>query len=227
MQAVKKKLHLSPLQKMWKFEHSLWSQGARRVAGIDEAGRGPLSGPVVAACCILSNDTLLDGVNDSKQLDEAQREALFDRIHQSPGVEFGVGIVEAAEIDRLNILGATFLAMHRALAQLESPPDLIIVDGSLAPSFGIPTLPIVKGDAQSASIAAASILAKVTRDRIMLALDEIYPQYGFREHKGYGTPEHLAAIEKFGPCAIHRKSFEPIKGLLRTISQIDLFSDIH
>lgn len=207
---------------MLNYERSLSSQGCRRIAGIDEAGRGPLAGPVVAACCILPIGFLPPGVNDSKQLTEEQRESLFALIQSIPSIEYGIGIAEPAEIDRHNILKATFLAMSRALSQLPSPPDAIIVDGSLAPSFGIPTLPIVKGDGKSASIASASILAKVTRDRIMVALDEQYPQYGFKVHKGYGTPEHLSALRKFGPCAIHRHTFDPIRSL-QNLAQYDLF----
>lgn len=189
----------------------IWERraGARRVGGLDEAGRGPLAGPVVAAVCVFLEETPFRGLDDSKQLAEAERERLFGEITQHPKIEFGVGSASAAEIDRFNILKATFLAMHRALQQLKTPPEVLLIDGNLAPSFGIPTIPIVQGDGKSPSIAAASVLAKVTRDRMMMTLCEEFPQYGFADHKGYGTPEHLAAIERFGPCSEHRKSFAP------------------
>jgi ribonuclease HII len=194
---------------MHPFEREYFAQGCRRIAGIDEAGRGPLAGPVVAAVCLLPEGCSIQGLNDSKQLLESQRERLFEELTEQ--AEFGVGIAESTEIDRFNILRATFLAMSRALSQLKTPPDFILVDGHLAPSFGILTVPIVGGDARCESIAAASILAKVTRDRIMVRLHAQYPQYGFSAHKGYGTPEHLEAIRTYGPCAIHRKSFAPIR----------------
>ena len=197
---------------MWAFEQNLWSQGVSRLAGIDEAGRGPLAGPVVAACCLVHKETqALDGVNDSKQLTEDERERLFARMSANSEIQFGIGVADHIEIDRFNILKASFLAMSRALDALGEFVDCILVDGGLAPSFGIPTIPIIKGDQKSALIAAASIFAKVTRDRMMRAFAEIYPQYGFDEHKGYGTASHLLAIEKFGPCSIHRKTFDPIK----------------
>ena len=200
-----------PFEEMLHFERQYAAQGCKRIAGIDEAGRGPLAGPVVAAVCILPEGCSFQGLNDSKQVLEVDRERLFEEITEQ--CEFAIGIVDNSEIDRFNILKATFFAMGKALSQLKTPPDLILIDGHLAPSFGVLTVPIVKGDGRSYSIAAASILAKVTRDRIMVKLHAQYPQYGFLGHKGYGTPEHLEAIKVYGPCAIHRKSFEPIKGL--------------
>jgi ribonuclease HII len=204
---------------MLSFERHYAAQGCSRIAGIDEAGRGPLAGPVVAAVCILPPDTIFQGLNDSKQLSESERERLYAEITEQ--AEYGVGIADSLEVDRFNVLKATFLAMSRALAKLEKKPDLILVDGHLAPSFGILTVPLVGGDGRSASIAAASVLAKVTRDRMMIKLHDQFPQYGFAGHKGYGTPEHLAAINKFGPCAVHRKTFAPIKDAFN--DQLDLW----
>ena len=192
-----------------------------RLAGIDEAGRGPLAGPVTAAICILPDPCPIIGLKDSKQLAPEEREKLDEEIRSCPGVEFAVGLATSQEIDQYNILKATFLAMHRALLQLQKAPDLIIVDGNLAPSFGIPTHPIPQGDILYPQISAASILAKVLRDKIMSEFDLEYPQYNFKSHKGYGTPEHLKAIDEFGPCKIHRKSFEPILSLFRH-TQLDL-----
>lgn len=192
------------------YERQLKAQGSKFVAGIDEAGRGPLAGPVVAGACILPDPFFIPGLNDSKLLSEEEREQVFDKILRL-GCDYGIGIAEVSEIDRLNILRASFLAMYRALKQLKQTPCSILVDGHLTPSFGIPTVPIIRGDSKSASIAASSVLAKVTRDRLMRELSAQYPQYGFCSHKGYATPEHLKKLEKFGPCAIHRKSFDPIK----------------
>ncbi len=197
---------------MLHFERQYAAQGCNRIAGIDEAGRGPLAGPVVAAVCILPEGCSFRGLNDSKQVAEADRERLYEEIIEQ--CDYAIGISDALEIDRFNILKATFFAMGRALSQLKIPPDLILVDGHLSPSFGILTVPLVGGDAKSYSIAAASILAKVTRDRLMIKYHEQFPQYGFSTHKGYGTPEHLEAIKTYGPCAIHRMSFQPIKGLV-------------
>jgi ribonuclease HII len=208
---------------MFRYERQLKAQGSSRIAGIDEAGRGPLAGPVVAAACILPEGFLLSGLNDSKQVVEAEREKLYDSITTLSNCDWAIGIATATEIDQINILKASFLAMYRALQQLKQKPDVILVDGHLAPSFGITTVPLVKGDSKSASIAAASILAKVTRDRMMKELDLLYPQYGFGLHKGYATPEHLKAVHCFGPCAIHRKSFEPVKSMFATEKQADLF----
>jgi ribonuclease HII len=211
------------LYEMFRHERQLKAQGSTKIAGLDEAGRGPLAGPVVAAACMLPDGALLEGLNDSKQVIEAERERLYGQITTLPHCLWAVGVATAAEIDQLNILKASFLAMYRALQQLEEEPDVILIDGHLVPSFGIPTIPLVKGDAKSGSIAAASILAKVTRDRMMKELDTLYPQYGFALHKGYATPDHMKAIQEFGPSAIHRKTFEPIKAMYVTETQGDLF----
>jgi Ribonuclease HII len=199
---------------MSEFEKRIRSQGFTRIAGVDEAGRGPLAGPVVAAACILPEPFFLEGLNDSKQLTPEKREELYQALMANPEVLSGVSIVDADEIDRINILQATFLAMQQAVAALPFPPDYLLIDGNQLPKICIPALAIVEGDARSISIAAASIIAKVTRDRILEQLDEKYPLYGFKKHKGYATLEHRQAIECHGPCDIHRKSFEPIKGLL-------------
>ena len=200
---------------MLEYEQRLKANGAKVIAGIDEAGRGPLAGPVVAAACVLPEGFTIQGLNDSKLLSEEERERIYQEILAS-NCDFGIGIADVGEIDRLNILKASFLAMYRGLVKLKKSPCAILVDGHLAPSFGIPTIPIVKGDSLSASIAAASVLAKVTRDRIMVELSAQYPQYGFKVHKGYATPEHLAMLQEFGPCAIHRRSFDPVKSMFNT-----------
>jgi ribonuclease HII len=196
---------------MSQFERAFFSQGFKIIAGVDEAGRGPLAGPVVAAACILPESCLLAGLNDSKQVSSLRREALFDEITSYPGVYFALGVVSAQRIDEINILQATMEAMQSAVANLFCVPDLILVDGNRAPSFGIPAKTLVKGDTLSVSIAAASILAKVTRDRWIDQSAEEFPQYGFKRHKGYGTAEHLEALRRFGPCPLHRMTFEPIK----------------
>ena len=183
-------------------------QGYRQIAGIDEAGRGPLAGPVVAAAVILPPELRLAGLNDSKQLRPARRDDLYAQLTTHPEVRFGIAVVEAPEIDRLNILRATWLAMRQGVASLDA--DLIFVDGNPVTGLPGPSVNIVKGDAKCASIAAASIIAKVYRDRLMVAFDAQYPGYGFARHKGYGTTEHLDALRRLGPCPIHRRSFAPV-----------------
>lgn len=202
----------------FEFELPLWQQGIARVAGVDEAGRGPLAGPVVAAAAILPSrwagtglPAELAGLNDSKQLTEAQREKFFEFITGCGEIEFGIAAVSAAVIDEINILQATHRAMNEALGKLSPLPPHALVDGRPVKTLRVPQTAIVKGDARSFSIAAASVLAKVTRDRQMLEYAAQFPEYGFAEHKGYGTARHLAAIEKHGACPIHRQTFAPLK----------------
>lgn len=179
------------------------------IAGIDEAGRGPWAGPVVAAAVVLDPQNLPDGIDDSKALDSDQRETVFKQIIAS--ARYGVGIAGIERIDRDNILNATLWAMAEAVAQLAIPPRLALIDGNRAPRLACETRTIVKGDAKCLSIAAASIVAKVTRDRLMMALAREHPGYGFERHKGYGTPEHKAALERLGVSPIHRRSFKPVQ----------------
>ena len=176
------------------------------IAGIDEAGRGPLAGPVAAAAVILDPSQEILYINDSKKLSEARREMLYDEIMQK-ALSVGVGLVSAARIDEINILQATYEAMRKAVAQLSPVPGVLLVDAVTIPGLDIRQIPIIKGDAKSISIGAASIIAKVTRDRILKEMDRAYPQYGFAQHKGYGTAAHIAAIREFGPCPEHRRSF--------------------
>jgi len=204
----------------FEFERVLWQKNVARVAGVDEAGRGPLAGPVVAAAAILPAKWAvsglpreLEGLNDSKQLTEAQREKFFAFITAGGEIEFTIAEADAAVIDEINILRATHRAMNDALARLNPPPQHALVDGRPVKTMRVPQTAIVKGDARSYSIAAASVLAKVTRDRLMLEFDRQFPEYGFAGHKGYGTARHLAAITQFGACPIHRKSFAPLKAM--------------
>jgi ribonuclease HII len=183
--------------------------GMAPIAGVDEAGRGPWAGPVVAAAVILDPARIPDNIDDSKAMDEEGRAFLYHRIMKVADV--GVGIAEIDRIDRDNILGATLWAMGEAVAALKTKPRLVLIDGNKAPRINVETRTIVKGDAKCLSIAAASIIAKVTRDRIMLALARDFPGYGFERHKGYGTPEHQASIQRLGVCALHRRSFKPVQ----------------
>lgn len=206
------------LSNRFEFEQALWQSGVTRIAGIDEAGRGPLAGPVVAAAAILPArwaqaglPAELAGLNDSKQLTEVQREKYFAFLTACAEIEFAIAAVDALTIDRINILQATHRAMNDALAGLKSLPPHALVDGRPVKSLRVPQTAIIKGDARSYSIAAASVLAKVTRDRLMLDFHVQFPEYGFADHKGYGTARHLAAIEKHGACPIHRKTFAPLK----------------
>jgi ribonuclease HII len=198
-----------PLQARLRFERILWARGTLRVAGVDEAGRGPLAGPVVAAAVVLppaGRLDALDAVEDSKRLRPAVREALYDKIVQT-AVTHGVGIASDREIDSLNIHRAARLAMERAVAGCRPLPDFLLVDGLFTIQAGCPQCAVVRGDGHSLSVAAASILAKVTRDRIMVKLAEAYPHYGFEKHKGYGTRMHLDAIRRYGPSPVHRLTF--------------------
>ena len=190
----------------FKYENEAKADGYNIVCGIDEAGRGPLAGPVCAAAVILPDGCIIEGVNDSKKLTEKKREALFDVIKEK-AVAYSVAMASEKEIDEINILQATFLAMSRAVNSLSVKPDFVLVDGNRDPKLGIKTETVIKGDALSASIAAASVLAKVTRDRYMLEMCKQYPQYMFEKHKGYGTKLHYEMIEKYGISDIHRKSF--------------------
>lgn len=198
------------LFKLTELERNARALGFKRIAGVDEAGRGPLAGPVVAAACLVG-DHLFSGINDSKLLSPEKRELLFEAITSTPGVHYGIGIVESEEIDRVNILQATLKAMRIAIAKLVEMPDYLLVDGTHLPLDTISSEKVIEGDRRSHSIAVASVLAKVTRDRMMLAYHQKYPHYGFDTHKGYGTEKHVKALEIYGPCPIHRFSFSPLK----------------
>lgn len=190
----------------YQFENAARSEGFSAVCGIDEAGRGPLAGPVFAAAVILPENCSIEGINDSKKLTPKKREILFDEI-RAGALSYGIGFATEQEIDSINILQATFLAMKRAFDAMNIRADLALVDGNRMPNLGVETRTIVRGDALSASIAAASILAKVSRDRLLCEIDRIYPQYGFAKHKGYGTAYHVEMLQKYGPCPVHRKTF--------------------
>ena len=191
---------------LWVIERSVAAQGYRLICGIDEAGRGPLAGPVFAAAVILPTEAKIEGLNDSKKLSDAKRRALFPFICDT-AIAYGIGSASAQEIDEINILQATFLAMRRAVDAMGVSADFLLVDGNRLTDFGIPAEAVVKGDSRSANIAAASILAKVSRDTLMEELAKQYPQYGFEIHKGYGTKAHYAALERYGACPIHRQTF--------------------
>ena len=193
-----------------RFENELSRSGFVDIAGIDEAGRGPLAGPVVAAAVILPPRFKLRDLNDSKQLNPTVRETIYQELVRHPGIIFGVGVASVEEIDQINILQATYLAMQRAVTSLGRHPQHLLIDGRPVPTFVIPQTAVVDGDAKSRSIAAASVIAKVMRDRIMTAFHEQYPLYEFAQHKGYATPEHLRLLDLHGPCPLHRKSFSPV-----------------
>ena len=191
---------------LWKIEHSCFEEGFSCVCGVDEAGRGPLAGPVCAAAVILPADLILPGLNDSKKLTDKKRRELYDVITQK-AIAYGIALVDEKTIDEINILQATYRAMQQAVSALQVVPDLVLIDGNRAPELSMPSKTVIKGDSLSASIAAASILAKVTRDRLMEELDTQYPAYGFAVHKGYGTKRHYEVLRAEGPCAVHRMSF--------------------
>ena len=202
-----KEKEIERLTKLKEYEDSLYSDNLKYICGIDEAGRGPLAGPVVVACAIMPKDSFIEGVNDSKKVSEKKREKLYDEIINE-AIAWSVGIVDQNEIDEINILNATKKALNIAVSSLKVRPDRVLVDAlEHIDTAGVPYTSIIKGDAKIYSISAASIIAKVTRDRIMREWDEIYPEYGFAAHKGYGTSKHIQAIKENGICSIHRKSF--------------------
>jgi ribonuclease HII len=203
------------------FESAAWRRGISRLAGVDEAGRGPLAGPVVAAAVVLAPGARITGVDDSKRLLPEERQRLFGVIRER-AVAVGVGIVDHLTIDRINILEATRLAMGQALGGLGLQPELVLTDYVTVPGLRCPQRNLVEGDRRSASVAAASIIAKVTRDRIMEEADREYPVYGFGRHKGYGTPEHRMALEQHGPCALHRRTFAGIWNQMALFSRSEL-----
>lgn len=194
------------MTELWELENEIYAEGFSLICGVDEAGRGPLAGPVYAAAVILPRDIVIDGLNDSKKLTEKKREALFDVITERV-LSCGIASASVEEIEELNILNATFLAMNRAIAKLDPTPELALIDGNRSTGIAMPSRCIVKGDSRCADIAAASILAKVSRDRYMLTLAEKYPQYHFEQHKGYGTKLHYEALREYGPSPEHRLSF--------------------
>lgn len=209
--AYPKKQRYPGVQKIYQFDQSLKNKGFRIIAGIDEAGRGPLAGPVVAAAVILPEDKRFDGLRDSKIIPEKEREAIFwELICDCPDI--GIGVVGHEVIDRINIRNATIMAMEMAVNDLSRRPDLLLID-AMKIAVDIEQLSLIKGESKSASIAAASIVAKVTRDKLMNHYDNLYPEYGFRRHKGYATKEHIEKIIAYGPCKIHRRSFEKVMSL--------------
>ncbi|MBO4452366.1 MAG: ribonuclease HII [Clostridia bacterium] len=207
-------------QLLWDTEMSLRSGNAKIVCGCDEAGRGPLAGPVFAAAVILPDGCTIEGLNDSKKLNEKKRGELFDIIRETC-VDCAIAHAEVYEIEQINILNASMLAMRRAIAMLRVKPELALIDGNVARDFPIPAIPVIKGDGKCPSIAAASILAKVARDRFCAELDSFYPEYGFSVHKGYATKAHIAAIKKYGPCPSHRKSF--LRKILKDAEQQNIW----
>ena len=202
-----KEKEIHRLKNLKKDEENLYSNKVKYICGIDEAGRGPLAGPVVVGAVILPADSLIEGVNDSKKISEKKRERVFEEIVNT-AISYSTGIVDQKTIDEINILNATKLAVKKAIQSLEIKPDLILVDAlTNIETFGIPYKSIIKGDAKEYSIAAASIIAKVTRDRMMLEWDKVFPEYGFAKHKGYGTAAHIQALKENGPWMLHRKTF--------------------
>lgn len=202
-----KEKELERLTKLKEIEKSVYNEGYNYICGIDEAGRGPLAGPVVVASAIMPPESMIEGVNDSKKISEKKREKLYDLITQE-AISYGVGIINQEEIDNVNILNATKNGLTKSIEELKIKPDIILVDALRdINTLNIPYRSVIKGDAKIYSIACASIIAKVTRDRIMKEWDTVYPQYGFISHKGYGTAKHIAAIKEYGLCPLHRRSF--------------------
>ena len=208
---------------MYEFEREAMAEGCELVAGVDEAGRGPLAGPVSVAAVILPPDLVLPHLNDSKKISAAVRDKLYDEIMEK-AISVKHIFVDEKTIDRINILQATMNGMYEAIFALDPQPQKVLIDAVQLRELPMPSLSIIKGDAKSASIAAASIIAKVSRDRLMDEYDKKYPEYGFKGHKGYGTADHVAAIKKYGPCPIHRQSFEPIKSILEADNPFFAFS---
>lgn len=205
----KSQAEIARVSKLYEYEYEFERKGCQWVAGVDEAGRGPLAGPVVVAAVILPLGLHIPKINDSKKLSAALREEIYEII-QKKAIAIERAVVSETEIDRMNIYRATIDGMYTAIRALKTSPDAVLIDAVPLDALKVPSLSLIKGDSLSASIAAASIVAKVERDRMMNALDKVYPAYGFARHKGYGTAEHIAAIEKFGPCKIHRRSFAPV-----------------
>ena len=200
---------MSDAVNLWEIEESFYARGVNRICGVDEAGRGPLAGPVCAAAVILPKGLEIPGLNDSKKLTDKKRRELYPIICRE-AVAYGIAMVDEKTIDEINILQATYLAMGKAISQLSVAPELALVDGNRAGDFGVPVKTVVKGDSRSANIAAASVLAKVTRDVFMEEMAQKYPQYAFEVHKGYGTKEHREALAKLGPCPLHRLDFRGV-----------------
>lgn len=209
-----------PARPHLRHESTLRKQGYVRIAGVDEAGRGPLAGPVSVAAVILPEGFRHKVLTDSKQLSEEKREAIYEELTRTDGLHWHVVLVEVEEIDRINILRATHVGMKRAVAGLVQPAEAVLIDGLPVPDFPLPQEALVKGDARSFSIAAASVIAKVTRDRYMHAAAAQHPQYGFERHKGYGTREHLEALRRHGPCPLHRRSFAPVSQLTLALGEV-------
>ena len=203
---------------LYSYERAAWERGLEVVAGVDEAGRGPLAGPVSVAAVILPHDLYLPKLNDSKKLSAKVRDELFEEI-QGKALAIGTALIDAKTIDRVNIYQATINGMYEAIFSLQPAPQEVLIDAVPLDRLPMPSESIIKGDAKSASIAAASIIAKVTRDRLMVEYDKKYPQYGFAVHKGYLTKMHMEALQKYGPCPIHRRSFEPIKSMVKGLSE--------
>ncbi|MCK9582941.1 MAG: ribonuclease HII [Endomicrobiales bacterium] len=199
---------------LYEFDSVFYSRGFKSLVGVDEAGRGPWAGPVVAAAVILPQNAFIEGLNDSKKLSPKKRKTILEKIKQI-ALSYSVGVVSHTQIDEINILQATYQAMKTAIAGTNTPFDLVLVDGWAIPQLKLPQQNVISGDAQSACIAAASIVAKETRDAIMEEMAQEYPQYGFEKHKGYGTKQHMQALQKFGVCPIHRVSYAPIKAILK------------